>query len=93
MRLIAILTAAVCIPQYAAAQSYYCSRPSEPSIPSPYAADYDRMERAQREVANYMDEMQDYVQCVQNELDDAVNEANDIGDEWDRAVKRFNDSQ
>ena len=40
-----------------------------------------------------MDEMQDYVQCVQNELDDAVNEANDIGDEWDRAVKRFNDSQ
>ena len=93
MRSIALIACASLISGEALAQSYYCSRPSEPNIPSPFSADYDRMKRAQREVSDYMDEMRNYVECVQRELNDAIAEAEDVNDEWDSAVRRFNNSQ
>lgn len=72
------------------AQTYYCSRPSEPNIPSPYSADYNRMERAQRDVEEYFDDMRDYIDCIQSEIDDAIREAEMVGNDWDSTVRRFN---
>lgn len=73
-----------------AAQSYYCSRPSEPYIRSGYSADYNQMQRTQREVEQYVDDMNDYLECVANEHADAASEVDDVVDQWDSAVRRFN---
>jgi hypothetical protein len=71
-------------------EAFYCSRPSEPYVRSGYSADYDQMERAKREVDDYLDEINEYLQCLANEHADAKNEAENILDEWNRAVRNFN---
>ena len=73
-----------------AANALYCSRPYQPTIPSAYAADYDRMERAGREVDDYVAQMNDYLSCLARESDDASSEAEGVIDEWNRAVRNFN---
>jgi len=72
------------------AQTYYCSRPSEPYIPSGYLAEYDQMERSKREIEQYIDEMNDYLSCLATEHSDASDEANRVVDEWDSAVRSLN---
>ena len=84
----AMLGACVCTPVYS--QSYSCDRPDTPYIRSGSSADYDQMQRTQREVENYFSEMDDYLDCLKNESDDAVGEANHVQDEWETAVRRFN---
>lgn len=81
---------AFCIPFEAGSQTYYCNRPSEPYLVSGYSADYDAMMRAQREVEDYLEQMQDYRECLVNEIEDAGSEAEQVVDEWDRAVRQFN---
>ena len=74
----------------AEAQTYYCSRPSEPYIRSGYSADYDQMERTRREVEQYLDEMNEYRNCLANEHEDAEDEAEQVISDWETAVRRFN---
>ena len=90
MRSFLVLSFAVVMTTQASAQSYYCDRPSEPYIPSGYAADYDQMERTRSEVDDYVDEMNDYLECLSSEHSDASSEADDVIDEWNRAVSSFN---
>ncbi|OLP44255.1 hypothetical protein BJF95_06785 [Rhizobium oryziradicis] len=71
-------------------QLYYCNRPSEPYIRSGYSADLDQMERTKREVNDYVDEMQTYLTCLKNEHSDASHKVNDVIDDWNRAVRSFN---
>ena len=68
----------------------YCSRPSEPHIRSAYSADFDQMQRTKREVDDYLDEMNDYLECLANERQEARSEAERVLDEWNRAVRNFN---
>lgn len=72
------------------ANAYYCSRPSEPYIPSAYSSDYDRMQRTGRDVEDYASEMEEYVECLRDEQEDAVDEYNDVLEEWNDTVRRFN---
>lgn len=70
--------------------SCYCSEPSEPTIPSgDYAESYE-MESAKDEVESYVDEIQDYKQCLAQCIDDANSTATNIIDEWESAVSDFN---
>ena len=84
-----VLAAIICL-SGASAEAYYCSRPSEPYIPSAYAADYDRMQRVQDEVADYFEDMSGYVECLNSEINDSLSEASDVNDEWSRTVNQFN---
>jgi hypothetical protein len=74
----------------AEAQSYYCARPGEPYMPSAYSADYDRMQRVQREVNDYIRQMNTYLDCLANEHEDARGEARRVVDDWESTVRRFN---
>jgi hypothetical protein len=87
---IATITVALMCPSLAAAQSYYCSRPTEPYIPSAYSADHDRMRRAEREVEEYFEEMGEYLECVAREHSDASYEADSVLDDWNRTVRNYN---
>ena len=70
--------------------AYYCSRPSEPSIPSgSYAEEYE-MDSAKSEVDSYLSEMNEYIRCLADEADDAKSEANNVLDQWNDAVNTYN---
>lgn len=60
------------------------------SIPSGNYTDFASMERAQREVESYFESMKEYVECIQNEINDSIDEANRTGNEWERAIDAFN---
>jgi hypothetical protein len=81
---------ALMIPTAISAQSFYCSRPSEPYIRSGWNADWDQMGRSEREVEDYLSEMDEYRECLANEYEDAGSEAERVIDEWNRAVRNFN---
>jgi hypothetical protein len=68
----------------------FCNRPMKVSIPSGNYTDFASMERAQRDVESYFEKMKDYVDCIQNEINDSIDEANRTGDEWERAIDAFN---
>ena len=70
--------------------SCYCSEPSEPSIPSGYYAESYQMKSARSEVESYLDEVQDYKQCLAQCIDDVNSEAEDVIDEWNSAVQQYN---
>ena len=74
----------------ALSQAYYCDRPREPDIPSPYSVEYEEMKRTEGEVEEYIDEMNEYSDCLRMEHDDARSELSDVIDEWDDVVRRFN---
>jgi hypothetical protein len=48
------------------------------------------MESARYDVERYLDDMNEYRECLANELEDAGNEARRLIDEWDSAVSAFN---
>lgn len=72
------------------ALAYFCSKPSEPYLPNGSSSNVGEMETAQDEVRNYMGEMKQYVECLQDEIDDAVREANDLQSRWNSEVSSFN---
>ena len=51
------------------------------------------MLRAEADVEDYFNEMDDYTNCISREHDEAVAEANRVLDEWNHAVKMFNLNQ
>ncbi|MCK0198298.1 hypothetical protein MWN34_15395 [Ancylobacter sp. 6x-1] len=71
------------------AQSFFCDRPRKPYIPS-YSTDRSGMERAQDDVEHYTRRMKEYVECVQNEQADAVDEHRRVIREWNDAVSSYN---
>lgn len=72
------------------AQAYYCSRPSPPSLPDGSSSNVDEMKDAEREVNSYLDEMRDYIECLNREAGDAADEANGLQDDWNNQVAAFN---
>lgn len=68
----------------------FCSEPSEPSVPSGYSADEYQMERARREIEDYLSEIEDYKNCLLGAAREANDAAESIIDEWNRAVRQYN---
>jgi len=77
-------------PQGLPAQAYYCSRPSEPYILYGGYSERYQMESAQMDVDQYIDDMNDYIDCLARETEDARSEANNVLDEWNTAVRSYN---
>ncbi|MFC1665675.1 hypothetical protein ACFL17_08620 [Pseudomonadota bacterium] len=69
---------------------WYCSEPSEPIVPSGYIAESYSMESAKYDVESYIDEVQDYKQCLADCIDEANSQAQNIIDEWNSAVQAYN---
>jgi hypothetical protein len=69
---------------------WICSEPSEPSIPNGFYADEYQMERAKREVEDYLEEIQDYKECLIRNMEEANSEAGNVIDEWNTSVNRYN---
>lgn len=72
------------------AAAYYCSEPSEPSIPGGYYAESYEMESARDEVEAYLDDVQDYKRCLADRIEEANSNAENVIDEWDSAVRQYN---
>jgi hypothetical protein len=85
-----VLLGVLFMPVQTQAQSYFCSRPSEPNIPGGYYAERYQMESAQSEVEDYIDEMQEYLDCLRMEMNDARSEAESVQDEWRSSVSAYN---
>jgi hypothetical protein len=73
--------------------SYYCSEPSKPSIPSGYYAERYEMESAKDDVDRYIRDVNEYIDCLNEEAEDARNDARRVVDEWDNAVSDYNNRQ
>jgi hypothetical protein len=73
----------------AIAQTYFCDRPTKPYIPS-FSTDRFEMENARDEVERYTRRMREYIDCLKNESDDAVEEHRRVINEWNDAVSNFN---
>jgi cell division septum initiation protein DivIVA len=50
------------------------------------------MESARGEVEAYLDDVQDYKRCLAVRIEEANSDAEDVIDEWDSAVRQYNDS-
>ncbi len=72
------------------AQSYFCSRPGEPSIPDGSYEERWEMESAQDEVQDYINQMNEYLECLRNESSDARDEARRVQSEMNDAISNFN---
>ncbi len=48
------------------------------------------MESAQDDVQRYLRDMSDYLECLENEHDDAIFEAERLQSDWDIAVQNYN---
>jgi vacuolar-type H+-ATPase subunit H len=48
------------------------------------------MERAKREVEDYLEEVQEYKQCLLRNMEEANSDAENIVDEWNTSIKRYN---
>jgi hypothetical protein len=68
----------------------YCSEPSEPTIPSGAYADEYAMERARREVEDFLEEIAEYKECLMHAAQEADDAAEEAIDEWNRAVRNYN---
>jgi len=68
-----------------------CDRPHDPLIPSGSSASAGTMERSLDEVQDYVDDMNDYLRCVDGKDIDARAELEAIISEWQWAVDDFND--
>lgn len=75
----------------------YCSEPSKPWLPSGNSTNIREMEDAQSEIESYLSKARDFVECkqgeieeIQQEINNAVNEANRLKSDWEDEVNRFN---
>ena len=50
------------------------------------------MESARGEAEAYLDDVQDYKRCLADRIEEANSDAEDVIDEWDSAVRQYNDS-
>ena len=71
------------------AQPEICARPSRPDIPAGERADYEALAASRAAVDTYMDRMQDYLDCLQDESTAAAAETDRVVDEWNEAVNAF----
>lgn len=86
------LVAALCIlgpAPFAHAQAYSCYRPSELRVPSGYSLDEHDHDRLAREAAVYLADMQDYIECLHMEYENALDELDDVADSLDRVDEEF----
>jgi hypothetical protein len=70
--------------------SCYCSEPNKPSIPTGYYAEPYQMESAKSEVESFLEETQDYKQCLVDCIEEANSNTEEVIDEWNSAVQQFN---
>ena len=74
----------------AATASCYCSEPSRPYVPGGYSAERYALESAINEVESYISEVNDYMRCLSNCIDDARSEAESVQDELNNAISSYN---
>jgi S-adenosylmethionine:diacylglycerol 3-amino-3-carboxypropyl transferase len=72
----------------ASAQSYFCDRPRKPYIP--YSTSRSEMESTRDDVERYTRRMREYIECLANEQNDAVDEHRRVVNDWNSAVSSFN---
>ena len=62
------------------AQSYFCSRPNKPYCVSSYQKFRDQNEytSCKFEVEEYLDNIREYVECLEMEREDAVSESEEV---------------
>lgn len=94
------LSLAVSFSQWAmpssASVSFDCSEPSAPYCATSYGAFEDQYEfdRCKREMEDYESEVNEYIQCIQDELDRATSDgkssAEDATSQYNDAVSSFN---
>ena len=72
-----------------AAAQLMCDRPDPPEIPDGYAASYEEMQDAESELADYTDSMNEYLDCLNDEDEDAADEMAQVTGEWDDAIVNF----
>jgi len=70
--------------------SYFCSKPSEPYIPDGYSADSYTMNSARDEVEYYISEVNNYIECLNDEISTVRSEAGDVVDEMENAISNYN---
>ena len=84
-----VFAAALLVAAPAVAQPEICARPQRPDIPSGRKTDYDALAAARGAVDTYMDRMQDYLDCLQDESTAAAAETERVVDQWNEAVSAF----
>jgi hypothetical protein len=68
----------------------FCSEPSAPDVPNgSYAEDY-QMDRARREIEDYLNDVAEYKECLIRAMRETDAEAEGVIDEWNTAVRRYN---
>jgi hypothetical protein len=90
MNVIKIYISALLIMPFNSFASCYCSKPSEPSIPSGYYAESYQLESARSEIESYIDDINDYKRCLAQCIDEANSEAENVLDEWNSSVRQYN---
>jgi hypothetical protein len=88
VRWVAILLLWTASTQLALAQPF-CDRPSRPDIPS-FGAGLSSMQESKGEVDDYSNQMNEYIDCLTQEENDAADEYKQVIDEWNDAVEQFN---
>ncbi len=87
---ISVVATTFCIFSANSYASCYCSEPSAPIIPSGYYAESYQMESARNDVESYLEEVEDYKQCLVGCVENIYSEAEDVIDEWNSAVRQYN---
>jgi len=70
--------------------SCYCSEPSRPYVPGGYSAERYALESAINEVESYISEVNDYMRCLSDCIDEARSEAESVQDELNNAISSYN---
>lgn len=73
----------------AVAQPEICARPARPDIPAGDSAEFDTLAAARETVDTYLDRMQDYLDCLQEESTAASAETGRVVDQWNEAARAF----
>lgn len=70
----------------------YCSKPDAPYCASEYGAfdDEDDFDRCKSEMNSYQSEIEDFISCVNREIDDLKRQGSSAVDEYEDAVSSFN---
>ena len=67
-----------------------CSEPNEPYIPNGFYADEYQMERAKRDIEYYLEEVQEYKECLIRNIEEKNSEAENVINEWNNSVNHYN---
>ena len=72
------------------AEAYLCSRPIQPDVPDGSSSNVSEMKNAENEINSYLSEITDYVDCLSREAQDAASEGEQLRDNWNNEVSKFN---